>query len=197
MNLIIVSGIPCSGKSSVADALSKEFGYKVLSKDNIKERIFNQYGFESAEEKKVLDNIAEKTLYEEIEKEIKNKNNLIIDKWLQGIQPLKAISGIEFANLIFIHLIVNPDIATIRYNNRNKEGRRPLCFRVTNKFPIIQENEIIFEEDMTVEKMYEKANRPFFKDELYNLLEIDTSDIETNHAKIISEIITFVKSKVF
>ena len=39
MNLIIVSGIPCSGKSSVADALFKEFGYKVLSKDNFKERI--------------------------------------------------------------------------------------------------------------------------------------------------------------
>lgn len=197
MNLIIVSGIPCSGKSSVTESLSKEFGYKILSKDNFKERIFNQYGFQTAEEKKVLDNIAEKTLFEEIEKEIKDENNLIVDKWLQGIQPLKVISGIEFVNLIFIHLIVNPNIATIRYNSRNKEGRRPLCFRTTNKFPIIQENEIEFEEEMTVEKMCEKANRPFFKDEIYNLLEIDTSDIETNYAEIISEIITFVKSKVF
>ena len=48
---ILVTGIPASGKSTMAKYLSKELGIPMFSKDEIKERLFDTLGFQSREEK--------------------------------------------------------------------------------------------------------------------------------------------------
>lgn len=55
MKLIIIAGMPASGKSTVAEKLSRHFGWPVLEKDAIKEELFDTIGFTNYAEKRRLD----------------------------------------------------------------------------------------------------------------------------------------------
>ena len=51
---VLVTGIPASGKSTLAAYLSKELRLPMMSKDKIKELLFDTVGFRSREEKVAL-----------------------------------------------------------------------------------------------------------------------------------------------
>ncbi len=63
MYCILVTGIPAAGKSSMADFLSKRLHIPSLSKDTIKERLFDTIGFRSREEKVRLGLASMEVLY--------------------------------------------------------------------------------------------------------------------------------------
>lgn len=52
MDIIIIAGMPASGKSTVADKISKAFGYPIIEKDAIKEELFDVIGFTNYAEKR-------------------------------------------------------------------------------------------------------------------------------------------------
>lgn len=52
MNIIIIAGMPASGKSTIAAKISKAFGYPILEKDAIKEELFDTIGFTNYSEKR-------------------------------------------------------------------------------------------------------------------------------------------------
>ncbi|MBQ8802802.1 MAG: AAA family ATPase [Tyzzerella sp.] len=52
MNIIIIAGMPASGKSTVAAQISNAFGYPILEKDAIKEELFDTIGFTNYAEKR-------------------------------------------------------------------------------------------------------------------------------------------------
>ena len=79
MKLIILTGAPASGKSSLSKALSERTSIEFVSKDDLKIGLFEQYGFTSHDQKKSLSKLSEKMLYERIKDSIlkqrqKNKN---------------------------------------------------------------------------------------------------------------------------
>ncbi len=51
MYCILVTGIPAAGKSTTAEALAKKMNLPVISKDRIKEILFDEIGFDSREAK--------------------------------------------------------------------------------------------------------------------------------------------------
>ncbi|MDE7223111.1 MAG: ATP-binding protein, partial [Acetatifactor sp.] len=51
MYCILVTGIPAAGKSTMAEAMSDRLNLPVISKDTIKELLFDNVGFQSREEK--------------------------------------------------------------------------------------------------------------------------------------------------
>ena len=55
MYCILVTGIPAAGKSTMAGYLSDYFGIPVISKDRIKELMYDDIGFHSRDEKVKLD----------------------------------------------------------------------------------------------------------------------------------------------
>lgn len=64
MHCILVTGIPASGKSTMAAYLAKELGIPMFSKDAIKERLFDTLGFNSREEKVRLGVAAMEIMYD-------------------------------------------------------------------------------------------------------------------------------------
>ncbi len=54
MACILVAGLPASGKSTLALALSKELGFPMFSKDSMKELLYDSVGFCSRQEKVAL-----------------------------------------------------------------------------------------------------------------------------------------------
>ena len=51
MYCLLVTGIPAAGKSTTAEYLSEYFDLPVISKDRIKEKLYDDVGFRSREEK--------------------------------------------------------------------------------------------------------------------------------------------------
>lgn len=51
MYCILVTGIPAAGKSTMAEAIAEKLKLPVISKDTIKELLFDHFGFQSREEK--------------------------------------------------------------------------------------------------------------------------------------------------
>lgn len=64
MVCILVSGLPATGKSTMAAYLSKQLGIPMFSKDTIKERLYDTLGFSSREEKVRLGVAAMEILYD-------------------------------------------------------------------------------------------------------------------------------------
>ena len=58
MELIILAGMPASGKTTFSKKLSKVLGYPVLEKDEIKEELFDVIGFENYTQKRLMDTAA-------------------------------------------------------------------------------------------------------------------------------------------
>ena len=63
MYCILVTGIPASGKSTLAEFLGKRLHLPVLSKDRIKELLYDTVGFRSREEKVQLGTAAMEIMY--------------------------------------------------------------------------------------------------------------------------------------
>lgn len=51
MYCILVTGIPAAGKSTMAEAIAEQFKLPVISKDTIKEFLYDNVGFQSRQEK--------------------------------------------------------------------------------------------------------------------------------------------------
>ena len=51
MYCVLVTGIPAAGKSTMAEVLSERLKLSVISKDAVKELLFDNVGFQSREEK--------------------------------------------------------------------------------------------------------------------------------------------------
>ena len=64
MALILISGMPASGKSTMAAYLSRALGMPMFSKDAIKERLYDSVGFRSRAEKVQLGVAAMHILYD-------------------------------------------------------------------------------------------------------------------------------------
>lgn len=63
MYCILVTGIPAAGKSTMAEAISARLKLPVIAKDTIKERLFDNVGFRSREEKVKLGIAAMEIMY--------------------------------------------------------------------------------------------------------------------------------------
>lgn len=79
MYCILVSGIPASGKSTVAKMIAKSLAIPYFSKDAIKERLFDTVGFISREEKVKLNLGATSTMYYIAEQLMSNNMPFVLE----------------------------------------------------------------------------------------------------------------------
>ena len=76
MYCILVAGMPASGKSTIAVRISESLGIPMLSKDSIKEVLFDDLGFHSRAEKVQLGTAAMHILYYAAAQLMKVENRL-------------------------------------------------------------------------------------------------------------------------
>ena len=79
MDLIVLSGLPASGKSTVARMLQEAFSYPILEKDHMKECLFDTLGFQSHDEKRRLDAAAARILLQTAEEILSTGGSVILD----------------------------------------------------------------------------------------------------------------------
>ena len=79
MYCILVTGIPAAGKSTTAEFLAEHFEIPVISKDKIKELMFDDIGFHSREEKVKLGTASMNIMYYMAEQLMKKNQPFILE----------------------------------------------------------------------------------------------------------------------
>ena len=101
MYCILVTGIPASGKSTMAEYLSEALCIPMLSKDKIKEILFDTIGFHSRAEKVALGTGAMEIMYYFAEQMMKT-GQPFIKEWQEEMIPRTDIWAI-------LSMTVTPD----------------------------------------------------------------------------------------
>jgi len=95
MYIILLAGMPASGKSTIAARISREFQLPVLEKDAIKEVLFDTLGFRCYAEKRRLDHAANALLLQQTEVFIKSGQPVILDNNFDSIAAEKYNALVE------------------------------------------------------------------------------------------------------
>lgn len=137
MDLIILSGLPASGKSTVAKALQGTFPYPILEKDRIKECLFDTLGFESHAEKRRLDAAAAQILLQTAEDILNAGNSLILDNNFDTAagEALRALQERCRPRSVTVLLTADEDTLYERYLARDQAHTRHPGHALSDRYP--------------------------------------------------------------
>jgi predicted kinase len=119
VDLILISGAPGSGKTTLAAKLAGDLEIPMLAKDDIKEDLADTYPVYSVESSRRLGQAAIKVLYHTVERLRSADVHVVVDNAFHAglsepdLAPLLALS-----RTIMIHCSVPSDVATSRYRER-------------------------------------------------------------------------------
>ena len=137
MDLIILSGLPASGKSTVARALQGAFPYPILEKDRIKECLFDTLGFQSHEEKRRLDAAAARILLQTAEDILTAGGSVILDNNFDTAagEALRELQAHLSPRSVTVLLTADENTLYERYLARDLAHTRHPGHAVSDRYP--------------------------------------------------------------
>lgn len=124
MKLIIFTGPPASGKSSLSSDIAKDLKIDCISKDLFKMHLFDKYGFKNHDEKKLLSIKGEAMMYRVIKFYISRNKDLIIDNNFKEFDTLRSLlNANNQIELFCVVCMADYKILATRYNKRIQEGK--------------------------------------------------------------------------
>lgn len=137
MDLIILSGLPASGKSTVARALQSSFPYPILEKDRIKECLFDTLGFQSHAEKRRLDAAAARILLQTAEVILVSGGSVILDNNFDTAagEALHTLQTRLAPRSVTLLLTADEDVLYKRYLDRDLSHTRHPGHAVSDRYP--------------------------------------------------------------
>ena len=117
---LILTGIPASGKSTLARALSEALGLEMFDKDEILEDLFNEKGVGDLHWRTFLSRAADEILQERARE---SESSVIVSWWRHPASTLASGTPIEWllelrGALIEVNCICDPAIAVERFKSR-------------------------------------------------------------------------------
>ena len=137
MKIIIIAGMPASGKSTFAVKLGKALELPVLEKDAIKEELFDTIGFRQYSEKRLLDVAATAVLIRTMDMLLDGKQSLIV------VNNFRDISAAEVQRVLKKHACKcvtvffkgDADVFYRRYIERDNKHLRHLGHILQDRYP--------------------------------------------------------------
>ena len=193
MKLVILTGAPASGKSSIAEAVGAKLGIDVISKDGFKIELFEKYGFTNHAEKKKLSIEGEKIMNETIKNYVNHNVDLIVDNNFKNFNDIREIlnqADID-VEIKCVYCIADYDVLAKRYNERISSGNRHLALYTLNQYPVIEEvsefHPLITKDD--VERIEQGIQEFTFGQDV---LEINTDNIGFEFDALCNKVIEFI-----
>lgn len=137
MYCILVTGIPAAGKSTMAAFLAEYFGLPVISKDRIKELMYDSIGFRSREEKVKLGIASMNIMYYMATQLMKSNQPFILENNFEKIsrEPLLEILEKYSYTAITVRLTGNYSKIYERFVERNNSSDRHRGHIVNDSYP--------------------------------------------------------------
>ena len=138
MYLIIITGMPASGKSTLAAAAENAFGWPVLEKDRLKERLFDTVGFADHAEKDALDVRANAELLSLLEGSLQRGENVIVDNNFDDLSAgkLEQLLARYSPATAVVELAGDPEVFYQRYVARDGAARRHIGHALQDHYPL-------------------------------------------------------------
>lgn len=178
MAVIVLTGMPATGKSTICKALAAHFGYPVVEKDAIKEALFDTVGFTCYEQKRALDHAANAVVIHMVEQILKANGSVIVDNNFDDISGKRFTALLEAyapkCACVFLH--GDLDVLHQRYTVRDNAHARHLGHVLQDHYPPLPGDSLYY--TMTREEFCEK----FMKRGMDSFvcpggrLEVDTTD---------------------
>ena len=129
MYCILVAGMPASGKSTIAVRISESLGIPMLSKDSIKEMLFDDLGFHSRAEKVQLGTAAMHILYYAAAQLMKVGKPLILENNFEdaSIPGIMALLETHHYTAVTVRLTGDPEVIYRRFAARDLSDTRHRC----------------------------------------------------------------------
>lgn len=145
MYCILVTGIPAAGKSTMAGYLSDYFGIPVISKDRIKELMYDDIGFHSREEKVKLGIASMNIMYYMAKQLMKNSQPFILENNFENISREPLLEILEKYSYTAITVTLTGDYTKIyqRFIERNNSPDRHRGHVVNDSYPEKTPNRIV------------------------------------------------------
>jgi predicted kinase len=125
--VIVVSGLPCTGKTSLGKRIAREFSIPFFAKDGFKERLFDELGWSDRAWSKKLGLVSYKLLFYALETQLEAGQPCIIEAnfypefHAQTLNAFKQQYEFEFFQ---IHCHAQPEILLERFCARWASGSR-------------------------------------------------------------------------
>lgn len=144
MYCILVTGIPASGKSTMANYLSEQLSIPMLSKDKIKELMFDDIGFQSREEKVKLGIASMNIMYYVAEQIMKTQGAFILENNFENISREKLEKLLDKYSYKAITITLTGDYEKIyqRFLERNVSPERHRGHVVNDCYPEKEETKV-------------------------------------------------------
>lgn len=182
--LILIAGYPGTGKSYLCKMILKEYpDFVTFSPDEVKEQLWDKYGFKNLDEKNKLINLSWEYYYSFIEKFMISDKNIISDYPFSDKQKnyLLNLSKKYNYKIITIRMTADLEILFKRQKTRDLDHSRHLG-HILNKYDPKQKTidrthaEGLLSHDEFINRC---LNRGYNKFQLGDLLTIDVSDFTT------------------
>lgn len=137
MNIIIVAGMPASGKTTFVNKLSKELGFPVLEKDAIKEELFDVIGFQNYAQKRLMDVAATAVLLRCADSLLSGGQSMIlVNNFRSDAAPtVEAMLEKHNCGCIFLFFGGDGDVFYERYVQRDLVPTRHLGHVLQDRYP--------------------------------------------------------------
>lgn len=185
MFLIIFTGLPASGKSSIATIIAQDLSIPYYSKDDYKISLYEKYGFKSHDEKRKLGLLSEEMLMEQIRNSITLNCDIIIDNNFKDFEEIKKMKTLnKKCKIVCINLVANPNLLAKRYNQRIESGNRHPALYTLDIYPIINGVSSFHKklDGKDVVRLKKNITEEMFGDYIF---EISTDNLETQFDLIV------------
>lgn len=137
MYCVLVTGIPASGKSTMAEFLSERLHIPVISKDKLKEILFEDVGFASRSEKVALGTAAMDIMYYTAQQLMKCRQPFILENNFENIsrEGLLFLLKKYSCHPVTVVLTGNYEVLYRRFLERNESPDRHRGHVVNDCYP--------------------------------------------------------------
>lgn len=195
MNLIVIAGMPATGKTTIANQIRDVLGYPVFEKDYLKEALFDIIGFECYAEKRRHDKAATEILLRIVESQLQAGASSIIVNNFDSDENTKLNSLIERYKPNYVTIFINGEEKVLyqRYVERDLKHARHLGHIVQERYPLHEGDSADY--TMTPEEF----NQKFVQRGMGNFtipgarLDIDATDFNEVDVK---KIVDFIKENI-
>lgn len=137
MYCILVTGIPAAGKTAMAEVLAEHFGLPVISKDKIKELLYDTIGFCARQEKVKLGTASMNIMYYVAEQLMKRGQAFILENNFEKVSKEGLLAILEKYSYKAITVTLTGDYEIIyqRFLKRNDSPDRHRGHVVNDCYP--------------------------------------------------------------
>lgn len=137
MYCILVAGMMASGKSTIAERLARDLQVPMLSKDSIKEILFDDLGFHSREEKNQLGVAAMNMMYYAAEQMMKTGCPFILENNFEDLSVPRLMEILNRHDYfgITLRLTGDPSVLYQRFAARDLSPERHRGHVVNDQYP--------------------------------------------------------------